>query len=360
LGNSPEPLDLIAEYGADAVRFTILYLAPLGQDILYSREKNEIGRNFANKIWNAGRFLLLNRDQNGGVIERTTTEECSLEHMDLADRWILSRLHSTTAAITAALSQFEINKVSKTVYDFFWHDYCDWYLEMVKSRLYGTDPADVKRAVITRAIDVYDAALRILHPFMPFVTEELWQALRPRKPLETIMRARLLQPDPAMVDEQVETEMEFVQRIIESLRTLRSEMGIPPGKDISLVMRVGEKYTDASIQKYEGYLQRLARVQKVMFLADDSRPKLAASSVVEGAELFVPLEGVIDIEQERARLGKEIERASGMLDGVRRKLSNQNFVERAPKEVVDREREKLESFAQKLEKLEKNLEMLNN
>ncbi len=137
LGNSPEPLDLIAEYGADAVRFTILYLAPLGQDILYSREKNEIGRNFANKIWNAGRFLLMNRDQIG---ESPKQGEFNLDSLDLADRWILSRLHSTLVELNAALEEYEINKISKTIYDFLWHDFCDWYLEMIKSRLYGDEP----------------------------------------------------------------------------------------------------------------------------------------------------------------------------------------------------------------------------
>jgi valyl-tRNA synthetase len=152
------------------VRFTIIYLAPLGQDILYTREKNEIGRNFANKIWNAGRFVLMNRDQIGEA-PRHAGSSCNLEHLDLADRWILSRLHSTSAGIASALGAFDINKVAKSIYDFFWHDYCDWYLEMVKSRLYGSEPDSVKQAVVSRAIDVYDAALRLLHPLMPLPEE---------------------------------------------------------------------------------------------------------------------------------------------------------------------------------------------
>jgi valyl-tRNA synthetase len=357
LGNSPEPLDMIEEYGADAVRFTILYLAPLGQDILYAKEKNEIGRNFANKIWNAGRFILMNRNQVGEA-PPVKNGGCNLDHLDLADRWILSRLHSTTADITTALGQFDINRVSKTIYDFFWHDYCDWYLEMVKSRLYGSEPDAVKRAVVSRALDVYDAALRLLHPLMPFVTEELWQNIRTRGPEESIMHAQLMPADRAFIATDVEKEMRFVQSVIETLRTIRSEMGIAPSKDITLLLRLGQTRSKESIQRYEGYLQRLARVKSFSFVDEQTRPRLSASAVVEGEELFVPLEGLIDIEVERQRLQKEIDRVAGMLDGVRRKLENESFVARAPVEVVDKEREKLETFTHTVEKLEKSLEML--
>ncbi|MBP1649772.1 MAG: valS, partial [Bacteroidetes bacterium] len=355
--NSPEPLDLIADYGADAVRFTILYLAPLGQDILYSREKNELGRNFANKIWNAGRFVLMNRDQIGEV-PRASDPEFALDHLDLADRWILSRLHSTTAEIDSAMVQFDVNRVSKTIYDFFWHDYCDWYLEMVKSRLYGSEPDQVKQSVVSRAIDVYDAALRLLHPLMPFVTEELWQSIRKRQPLESIMRARIAPAEMSFVDTDVEKEMAFVQNVIETIRTIRSEMGIAPSKDISLLMRLTGEPARASIRRYEGYLQRLARVTSLGFIDEMTRPKLSASAVVDGKELFVPLEGLIDLEIERARLQKEIDRLAGMLDGVQRKLANESFVAKAPPDVVEREREKLDAFGHAMEKLEKSLEML--
>jgi len=361
LGNSPEPLDLIAEYGADAVRFTILYLAPLGQDILYAHEKNEMGRNFANKIWNAGRFLLMNRDQVGEAHGAgTDPNRCNEDFLDLADRWILSRFHSTSAAVNAALQDFDLNRVSKTVYDFFWHDYCDWYLEMVKSRLYGNEQQEAKQAVVTRALDVYDGALRLLHPLMPFVTEELWQNIRNRGPVQTIMHTRLMAADPQKIDTAVEIEMDFVQKVIETLRMLRGEMGIPPSKEITLVMRPAHTHSAESVRRYEGYLQRLARVKTLVFLDAAGRPRLSASAVVDYVELFVPLEGLIDIEVERARLQKEIDRLAAMLAGVQRKLSNEGFVEKAPKDVVDKEREKLETFAHTIEKLEKNIEMLKS
>ena len=352
LGNSPEPLELIAEYGADAVRFTTLYLAPLGQDILYSPAKNEIGRNFANKIWNAGRFLLLNREQVGEAPEH---EGITTDHMDLADRWILSRLNSATAEVTTAFRNYEINKVSKTVYDFFWHDYCDWYLEMIKSRLYGEEPAETKRAVLSRAIDVYDAALRLLHPLMPFVTEELWQNLRPRSPGASIMRAPYPGVQAEMVDQTTEREMEFVQRAIEAVRNIRGEVGIAPSQEVSLVVRISDARTRESIQRYAGYFQRLARVSELSFRTEPGRPRLSASAVVDNEEMFVPLENVIDVAQERARLQKEIERVTRMIEGVSNKLRNQAFLDKAPREVIERERQKLETFTQTLEKLDHHL-----
>jgi valyl-tRNA synthetase len=355
LGNSPEPLDLIAEYGADAVRFTILYLAPLGQDIFYSKEKNEIGRNFANKIWNAGRFLLMNRDQIG---ESSGPGEFVLDHADLADRWILSRFASTSAEITTALGAYEINRVSKTIYDFLWHDYCDWYLEMIKSRLYGAEPDDVKRAVVRRALDIFDAALRLLHPIMPFVTEELWQNIRARAPGQTIMRAQLAAVDASLIDRQVESEMVFVQHLIEAVRNIRGEMSIPPAKETGLAMRIGGGRTEESIRRYDGYLARLARVTSLTFLHDAGRPHLAAGAVVDGDEFYVPLAGLIDIDRERSRLQKEIDRVTGMVEGITMKLSSQGFIAKAPPDVVAKEREKMTAFDLTLAKLRHNLEQL--
>jgi valyl-tRNA synthetase len=356
LGNSPEPLDLIAEYGADAVRFTILYLAPLGQDILYSREKNEIGRNFANKIWNAGRFLLMNRDEIG---EAHHDAEFSLDHSDLADRWILSRFHSTLIAVNEALQEYEINKVSKAVYGFIWHDFCDWYVEMVKSRFYGHEPREVKRAVMTRALDVFDASLRLLHPMMPFITEELWQNLRARPDGSSIMRSQQARADASFVDGTVETEMDFVQRGIDAVRQIRGEMGIPPSKEIRLVIRTGEAHPPAMLERYEGYLKRLARVFALEVVTGGDRPMHAAVAVVDGEEFFVPLEGLIDLDVERGRLTREIERISSLLAAVKSKLANTGFTNRAPKEVVDKEKEKLASFELHLEKLRNSLRQLS-
>jgi valyl-tRNA synthetase len=354
LGNSPEPLDLIAEFGADAVRFTILYLSPLGQDVYYSREKNELGRNFANKIWNAARFLLMNREQIGAAHSPAQTEQ----HLDLADRWILSRFHSTADQILRSLDQYEVTRISKSIYDFLWHDFCDWYLEMIKSRLYGDEPVEVRQSVLARALSVFDGSLRLLHPLMPFITEELWQNISARSDGETIMRAPMVAPDVSLIDTRVESEMGFVQQLIEALRNIRGEMGIPPSVEISVAVRTHDPAKKDSVMNYEGYLRRLARVAEVSFIDDTPAPRHSASAVVDGDEVFVPLEGLIDLDVERERLEKEIDRIGGMLKGIHGKLQNKSFMEKAPEEVVRKEQEKLGHFTRTMEKLKKNYEAL--
>ncbi|HTO94059.1 MAG TPA: valine--tRNA ligase, partial [Bacteroidota bacterium] len=356
LGNSPEPLELIAEYGADAVRFTMLALAPVGQDIIYAKEKNELGRNLANKIWNAGRFLMMNRDQTG---EAMRVKEFTTDHSDLADRWILSRLHSTLRDVKESISLLEFNRVTRQLYDFFWHDYCDWYVEMMKSRLYGPEELPVKQAVLTRGLDVYDAALRLLHPIMPFVTEEMWQSIRPRAAGVTIMRESIPEPDGAFIDTAVEKQMAYVQSIIEAVRTIRGEMSIPPSREITLLVTAGEAHPAEEVRRYEGYMMRLARVSSLSIIEPGARPPLSATAVVEGEEIFVPLEGVIDLDLERSRLGKEIERVTGMLKGIGGKLANPDFTGKAPPEVVAREQEKQAAFEANLIKLTRSLRQLS-
>jgi valyl-tRNA synthetase len=357
LGNSPDPLDVIRDYGSDALRFTIMYLAPLGQDVLFSADKCELGRNFANKLWNAGRFLMMNKEQLGEFqLEASQIDQ----HLDLADRWILSRHHSTIEDYTSALRSFEINQATKILYDFAWHDFCDWYVEMVKTRLYGDDSEELKRVVLGRAIAIFDQMLRLVHPFMPFVAEELWQKLRPRSAGESIQTAAFPQTEARWIHKDTEDEMAFVQRLIDSVRNIRGEMGITPSKDIDLRIRFHDSRRLASIGKYTNYLQRLARVRTVQHLQGTEHPKASASAVVDGEEVFVPLEGVIDLNLERARIQKEIERVTAMLEGVRKKLGNDSFVSKAPKEVVENERSKLESFRLTLEKLQKNLTNLSD
>jgi valyl-tRNA synthetase len=299
---------------------------------------------------------MMNRDQTGEAPKRA---EFNPDHADLADRWILSRLNSTLSEVHAAFAAYEVNKAAKMIYDFIWHDFCDWYVEMIKSRLYGDEPAPVKQAVVSRALDVYDAALRLLHPIMPFVTEELWQTIRARTSGETIMRSRIPAADGAMIDVAVEKQMTFVQNVIEAVRGIRGEMSIAPSREISLVMKTGSSHPPDDLRRYEGYLQRLARVMSLSFLeASAARPKLSATAVVEGEELFVPLEGLIDLGVERGRLQKEIDRIEGVLRGIRGKLGNASFVEKAPADVVAKEKEKLSSFETNIGKLRESLRRL--
>jgi valyl-tRNA synthetase len=251
-----------------------------------------------------------------------------------------------------------MNKVSKIVYDFVWHDFCDWYLEMIKSRLYGGEPAENKLALLDRTLDVFDCALRLLHPLMPFLTEELWQRLQPRTSDETIMRAQIPRPEENRIDIAVERQMVFVQNVIEAIRTVRGEMSIAPSKEVPLLMGRDNVHPESEIRRYEAYIQRLGRVGTISFIDAASRPRLAATAVVEGEELFIPLEGLIDLDVERARLQKEIERLEGMLSGIRTKLKNPSFIEKAPKDVVDRERDKEASVEEHRNKLVHHLTLL--
>ncbi|HWP82217.1 MAG TPA: valine--tRNA ligase [Bacteroidota bacterium] len=363
LGNSPDPLDVIRDYGADALRFTIAYLSPLGQDVLFSAEKCELGRNFANKIWNAGRFLLMNKQElmvQGSRFESGNANlhpQISNLHLDLADRWILSRLHHAIRDFNTALNEFHINESTKVLYDFVWHDFCDWYVEMVKTRLYGDEPADVKTIVLQRAIGIFDQALRMLHPHMPFVTEELWQHLEERNG-QSIMRAEFPIADEKWIDPKTEEEMAFVQSVINAVRNIRGENNIPPSKEIVVQVRPANDQRKGVIGAYARYLQKLARVSTIEIVAAGFKPKLSSSAVVDGIEIFVPLEGMIDVAAERQRLNKEIVRLQQLVESIERKLANPQFVERAPKEVVEKEKEKKESFKVSLEKLRRNLEQL--
>ncbi len=354
LGNSPDPLDVIDQYGADALRFTIAYLSPLGQDVLFSSEKCELGRNFANKIWNAGRFLLMNKAELGGpsgIVESATLPE---EHLDLADRWILSRLDHTIVSFNTSLAGFHLNEASKALYDFIWHDFCDWYVELVKTRFYSEEAAETKKIVLSRALWIFDRALRLLHPVMPFVTEELWQHLSERDGA-SLMVAEFPAAEGRWIDQKTEDEMAFVQDVINAIRNIRGENNIAPSKDIKIQVRHASDGSAAILNLYEKYLRKLARVAAIEALLTASNPRFASSAVVGGSEIFVPLEGLIDLDVERGRLDKEIARLQQVIEATDRKLSNPSFVERAPKDVVDREREKLASFRATVEKLKANL-----
>jgi len=352
LGNSPDPLDVIKNYGADALRFTILYLAPLGQDVLFSVDKCDFGRNFANKIWNAGRFLLMNAENI------PVKEELKDKHIDFADEWILSQFNHSLDLLKDAYDNFEINNATKIIYSFVWNDFCDWYLEMAKNRLYlpagrhGSDDEEVKSAVLTRALSIFEGLLKIIHPFMPFISEELWQLIKERKEGKSISTANYPQLDNALVKPEAESEMETVQSIVTAIRNIRGEMNIPPGRKINLII----KSSEVSIHQID-YIKKLAKVDETTVGADVEKPKASVSAIVKNMELYIPLEGLIDLNKERERLEKEIKRLEGLLIGIEKKLSNEKFGNNAPQEVVKKEKAKQKDWTEKLNKLK---EILSN
>lgn len=347
LGNSPDPLDLIDEYGADALRFTMTYIAPLGQDVLFSNEMVEIGRNFANKMWNAGRFLLMNA-QN---IKLDT--KLKHKHLDFTDKWIISRFNKTIKEVNEALDKFEVNAASKIIYSYVWNDFCDWYVELAKNRLYHGDD-EVKSAVLSRAISLYEDMLKLVHPFMPFITEEIWQLLDERKDGQSISITDFPKYNPDFVDEKAEKEISFVQDVVTAIRNIRGEMNISPAKQINVFM----KSTSVTIAQ-EKYIKSLVRIDTLSVDENIDKPKACASAVVKGCDIFIPLEGLIDLNVERTRIEKEIARILGSFNGVRKKLENENFVAKAPADVIERERMKMNDWQKALEKLQSILEDLD-
>lgn len=339
LGNSPDPLDVINEFGADALRFTINYIAPLGQDVLFSTDKTELGRNFANKIWNAARFLQLNSK------EIKLNNELIYDHYDFVDEWIESKFQNAVYNFESALNKFEINSATKILYSYVWNDFCDWYVELIKNKLYSNDD-EIKSAVLTRAIKLFEKMLQIIHPFMPFISEELWHLISERKEGESISISHFPNYDPSKISTNAEEKMEVMQNIITGIRNIRGEMNISPSIKINVFLKTNYLFEDQL-----GYIKSLAKIDEIKFGEDIEKPKGSASAVIKNCEIYIPLEGIIDLDIERERLRKEIQRLETALKGVDKKLANQNFINNAPKDIIIKEKTKKNDWENSLLKL---------
>lgn len=347
LGNSPDPLEVIKEYGTDALRFTVIYIAPLGQDVLFSTEKCEIGRNFANKIWNAGRFILMNTP------EGITKNDKPVSEPGLIDKWIESRFNNTLKDLEHNYLKFEFNNASKTIYGYVWNDFCDWYLEMIKNKFYSGDET-IKRDAAIRALNLFEDLLKIVHPFMPFLTEELWQSIFKRENSESISTSEYPVVNESKISLKVESDTLFLQNIISALRNIRGEMNVAPSKTISVYLK-SDKYDPL----FNDLIKKLAKVESIEILKDDLKPSKSASAVINDCEIFVPLEGLIDLDSERNRLNKEIIRITGAISGIEKKLSNESFVSKAPADVIEKEKQKLQDWNTNLKKLQEILDSLS-
>ncbi len=323
------------------------YIAPLGQDVHFSDEMVEIGRNFANKMWNAGRFLLMNA-QNINLDPSLVDK-----HKDFTDKWIESRFNKTIKEFSEALDRFEVNAASKIVYSYVWNDFCDWYIELSKQRLYqGSD--EEKSAVLTRAIILFAEMLKLVHPFMPFISEEIWQLFDERKPGESISITKFPEYNASLVDEKSESEIVFVQDVVTAIRNIRGEMNLPPSKTINVFLK-----SDQLTSEQSKYIKSLVKIDELVVDASMSKPKASASAVVKGCDIFIPLEGLIDLQVERTRIEKEMTRLSSSLESVKKKLSNESFVAKAPAEVIERERTKMNDWEKAIEKFKSILADLN-
>jgi valyl-tRNA synthetase len=381
LGNSPDLLELLARYGTDAVRFSLLYLAPLGQDIRFAEDSCEIGRNFANKLWNATRFVMMKRDEYQATQPKTEFESedteliasgerrtasdkrtatfatqhspLATDNGTLADKWILSRANRAARDVRAAFDRYEINDATKTLYDFIWGDFCDWYLEIVKLQPESTP----------LAVEILEGTLRLLHPVMPFVTEELWHAVTGNSADVLLGRDDYITPDIGKIDDQVEADFIYVQKAVEAIRLVRSTLGLPPSRTIELIVQAPEKRDREILEAAQHILERLGRASSLRIEDEGTEysSRDYASELLAGrGRVLVKLEARSEDEvaQERLRLAKELERLKIQRDQVGTKLTNPTFVERAPAQVVEKEREKHASYISQIEKLEASLSEL--
>jgi valyl-tRNA synthetase len=354
LGNGIDPLEMVDRYGADATRFTLTLLCAQGQDIKLAPSKFEMGRNFANKIWNAfnvfGQFMERNE---GGVPTRDYQCTRSFEELELAEQWMLHRLNTAIQDVEESLDRYRLNEMAERVYDVFWRDYCDWYLELIKPP-YGDEMDEDKIAL---AAEIYETLLKLLHPLMPFITEELWWKVRPRDVGEACIVADWPEPDASLMDEDAAETFELIQEMISGIRGIKSDYGVGLGQEIEATVSVpeGDEALADTVRQYADYFDKLASVTDLTVEPGAQKPKASASVVVGRCEVFVPLSGMIDLEQERERLRGEIADKEGFLESVEQKLNNKQFVTKAPDEVVDRERQKKKDAKAELERLRENL-----
>jgi len=349
-GNVIDPLDVIDRFGSDSFRFTLTAMAAQGRDISLSESRIEGYRHFVNKIWNASRFALMYVDGYQEGCPRHADR-------DVRDRWIMSRLNRLVQTVTESLEEYRFNEVAHHLYQFTWHEFCDWYLEMAKPDLYQKE--DAQRHLDTQQvmIHVLKTVLELLHPIMPFVTEEIWQKLPGSS--DSIVVAPFPRANPEEIDAGAEDDMETIIQVVTAVRNIRSEMNVPPSAHPHVDLRTAHERTEANLARNNSMMCTLAGLKSIAVHRDLERPKSAATAVVENVEVFVSLEGIIDFTEEKNRLGKEMEKLQKDVQFVTRKLSNEDFLSRAPEHIVEKEREKERMLREKEAKLKENIERIS-
>jgi valyl-tRNA synthetase len=338
----------ITAYGTDALRFTFYSLASTGRDIKFDLNRMEGFRNFCNKIWNASRYVLMNSEEKGIVYHQAKQDALrERDYFSLADRWIMSRFQRTVQQVHEHMAAYRFDLLSQAIYDFFWNEYCDWYLELTKPVLWDEenhpDHAQTTRLTL---LTVLEGSLRLSHPLMPFITEEIWQRVSPLLDLrqegedKSLMNQPYPQADMSLINEQAEADIDWVKGIILGIRNIRGEMDIPPGKDIPVLLRHGDEADRRRLEENRVFLSKLAKLADITMLDAHTEPPMAATQLYGHIEILVPLAGLIDKDAEAARLEKEIAKLEKNLAGIAAKLSNAKFVDNAPKEIVDVERER--------------------
>lgn len=345
----------IQAYGTDAVRFTFCALANTGRDIKFDMKRVEGYRNFANKIWNATRFVMMNCEQ------QPIGQEIRQDLWELPEQWIVSRLQKAEAAVQQAFATYRLDLAAQAIYEFIWNEYCDWYVELTKPVLNDENVSSERKAEVRRVLlSVMEASLRLAHPIMPFLTEEIWQTLAPMIGIggETIMLAPYPVPNPERINEQAEADMLGLQGLIGAVRNIRGEMGLGNARLLPVLLQNATDAEKAQIARIEPLFKALAKVESITFLTDTEQPPLSSSSVVGHVSVFVPMKGLIDPKAELARLQKDLDKVQKQHDQIASKLANEGFVAKAPAAVVEGEKVKLAEFVDQLAKIKANMEQI--
>jgi valyl-tRNA synthetase len=348
LGNGIDPLEVIDKNGADTLRFTLVTGNTPGNDMRFYWERVESSRNFANKLWNASRFVLMNLEDVSNREQLTSygVTAAAKDSFTLADKWILSRYAKTVNEVTRNLERFELGEAARLLYEFIWNEYCDWYIEMAKARLYNKEAAEPRNTAQYVLWYVLENTLKLLHPFMPFITESIWQHL-PHEG-QSIMVADWPIDSAAYINEDVEQQMATMMETIKSIRNMRAEVNVPPGKKSEVILQIATNELEQVFANNLQYIKTLAAAESVQLLGvDEAKPDNAMTGVVSGVEIYLPLKGLIDVEKESVRLNKELSTLDKEIARIEGKLSNEGFVAKAPAEVIEKEKEKAEAYQEK-------------
>jgi len=349
LGNIIDPIDIIDEFGSDALRFSIISITAQGQDVFLSPQKFELGRNFANKLWNASRFVLSNLKE-----EAIKTDLCQMANdlrLSLADKWILSRFYSALQDFTKSLKSYRINDAANRIYEFIWHEFCDWYLEIAKLSI------DEPHTQIT-LYKVLEKSLRVLHPVMPFITEDIWQRLPKEHGTESIMVTKWPHVQKAFVNTEIDSKMELIISVVQSIRNLRATWRVEYNKKTDVIIKTKSKKLSSTLKENALYIKKLSRSGDVKVSSKTDKPKHSAFAVIEDVEIFLPLEGIIDIDKEKKRLEEKIESLKGEFSRSKKRLKNKEFLKKAPKEVVDKAKVRSQELTKEIKSLKKNMSAL--
>ena len=349
--------DGIEGYGTDALRFTFYSLATTGRDIKFDLGRTEGYRNFCNKVWNAARYVLMNCEDKAILDQHSI----SPKHLSIADQWISSRFEQTALSIEESMKNYRFDLAAQALQEFIWNEYCDWYVELSKPVLWDEENSPLEaQATRWMLLNIMEKSLRLLHPFMPYITEEIWQRIAPLLSIqgESIMLQSYPQPDEANVDQNAEQSIEWIKGIIVAIRNIRGEMDISPAKAIPVFLNKGTESDQAKLEEYRPYLEKLAKLESIQWLNPGEEVPAAATQLHGEIEILVPMAGLIDVDAERARLEKEIAKLETGMKSVSAKLNNKKFMDNAPEAVIAKERGKAQQMSGALTALQEKLEEL--